>query len=394
MVGMASLRELEGSKSFVPLYVPSAISKLPGLRRNPAETSQVEGTTKIGISVEKSSDSIDRRVSVAPMMDWTDRHCRVFLRCFSPRALLYTEMITAAAIERGDRARLLRFSPIEQPVALQLGGSDPAQLALAARVGEEAGYREINLNCGCPSDRVSAGAFGACLMETPQQVADCVAAMCAVVGVPVTVKMRIGVVNRHRDSTVDATAAMLRYDETDFARLLQFTRLVVAAGAAAVTVHARKAVLGGLSPHDNRTVPPLRYDVVQRLREALPAVALTVNGGIRAVAPALEAVSWCDGIMIGREAYHRPYLLSELQQALSPGDTWRRPGPQEVLERMAVYAATELAQGERLSSITRHMFGLISHTSGARDYRRLMAEGAHGAGVEIFAQARRLVPLD
>lgn len=364
------------------------------MHRNPAETSQLKSTTKIGISVEKSSDPIDRKLSVAPMMDWTDRHCRVFLRCFAPRALLYTEMITAAAIERGDRARLLRFSPVEQPVALQLGGSDPAQLALAARAGEDAGYREINLNCGCPSDRVSAGAFGACLMETPQLVADCVAAMRAAVCLPVTVKMRIGVVNRHRDKTIDATAAMLRHDDADFELLLQFTRVVVAAGAAAVTVHARKAVLGGLSPHDNRTVPPLRYDVVQRLREAFPAVAIAVNGGIRAVAPALEALTWCDGVMIGREAYHRPYLLSELQLALYPQDDWQRPGPQEVLERMADYAATELASGERLSAITRHMFGLVSHTSGARDYRRLMAEGARGAGVELFARASTLVPRD
>ncbi|MEP7313639.1 MAG: tRNA dihydrouridine(20/20a) synthase DusA, partial [Pseudomonadota bacterium] len=276
-------------------------------------------------------------MSVAPMMDWTDRHCRVFLRCFAPRALLYTEMITAAAIERGDRARLLRFSPIEQPVALQLGGSDPAQLALAARAGEDAGYCEINLNCGCPSDRVSAGAFGACLMESPLLVAQCVAAMAATVRVPVTVKMRIGVVNRHRDRELDANAAMLRYDDADFAHLLHFTQVVTAAGAAAVTVHARKAVLGGLSPHDNRTVPPLRYDIVRHLSEALPDVALSVNGGIREVAPALEALTWCDGVMIGREAYHRPYLLSELQQAIYPEDHWQRPGPHEVLERMTDY---------------------------------------------------------
>ena len=359
----------------------------------------MEKAAKIGIAVETSSSSIDRKLSIAPMMDWTDRHCRVFLRCFSPRALLYTEMITSAAIERGDRARLLRFSPVEHPVALQLGGSDPAQLAFAARVGEDFGYREINLNCGCPSDRVSAGSFGACLMETPHQVADCVTAMRAALRLPITVKMRIGVVNRlHASavdaSSIDASAAMLRYDEADFARLLEFTRAVTAAGAAAVAVHARKAVLGGLSPHDNRTVPPLRYDIVRRLREAFPAVAVTVNGGIRAVTPALEALTWCDGIMIGREAYHRPYLLSELQQAIYSQDAWQRPGPQEVLERMAEYAARELSGGERLSSITRHMFGLVSHTSGARDYRRLMAEGARGAGVELFALARRLVPLD
>ena len=333
------------------------------------------------------------RFSVAPMMDWTDRHCRAFLRCFSPRALLYTEMITAAAILRGDRARLLQFSPEEQPVALQLGGSSPAELALAARAGEQAGYQEINLNCGCPSDRVSSGAFGACLMEEPARVAECVAAMRAVVGVPVTVKMRIGVVNRQRDGGHDARAAMLRFDEADYARLSEFTRQILAAGCATLIVHARKAVLGGLSPHENRTVPPLRFDVVRRLREEFPGVPLSVNGGIRTAEAAVEAVQWCDSVMIGREAYHRPYLLAALQAALYPADHWAAPSPAEVLDRMGEYAARELAAGERLSNITRHMLGLVTHTAGARDYRRLMAEGARSrsAGPELLAQARALL---
>ena len=326
------------------------------------------------------------------MMDWTDRHCRFFLRQFSPRALLYTEMITAAAILRGDRKRLLRFSPAEQPVALQLGGSNPAQLATAARAGEDAGYCEINLNCGCPSDRVSSGAFGACLMETPQLVAECVASMHAAVSIPVTVKMRIGVVNRHRDPILDASAAMLRFDDLDFEQLAVFTRHIVQAGSAAVIVHARKAVLGGLSPHDNRTVPPLRYDMVQRLRAAFPDVPMIVNGGMREVPPMLDALLWCDGVMIGREAYHRPWLLSELHQALFPEDRFSRPGAGQILAVMDDYARAELAAGTRLSAITRHMLGLLVGRPGSKQFRQLLSQGAQsGLPVEeLFSRAQAL----
>ena len=327
------------------------------------------------------------------MMDWTDRHCRVFLRRFSPRALLYTEMVTSAAILRGNRERLLGFSPQEQPVALQLGGSDPAELAVAARAGEEAGYREINLNCGCPSDRVSAGSFGACLMMTPATVAECVVAMRAVVRIPVTVKMRIGVVDRRSERSGTLAEAMLRFDEADQARLHGFTAQLVAAGCEAVIVHARKAVLGGLSPHENRTVPPLRFDVVRNLRQAFPALPVAVNGGIRDVQGAVEALGWCDSVMIGREAYHRPGLLAELQAALYPGDGWQPPSPAEVLEHMVGYAGDALARGDRLSAITRHMLGLLTHTPGAREFRRLLAEGTRepGAGVEVLERARALV---
>jgi tRNA-dihydrouridine synthase A len=328
------------------------------------------------------------------MMDWTDRHCRFFLRQFSPRTLLYTEMITAAAILRGDRARLLQFSAAEQPVALQLGGSNPADLASAARAGEDAGYREINLNCGCPSDRVSSGAFGACLMETPGVVAECVSAMCAAVSIPVTVKMRIGVVNRHCDPALDASAAMLRFDDLDFEHLVGFTRQIVAAGSVAVIVHARKAVLGGLSPHDNRTVPPLRYDVVQRLRTQVPGTPVILNGGMREVAPMVEALLWCDGVMIGREAYHRPWLLSELHQALFPEDRFARPGAGQVLDAMRDYARVEVAAGTRLSAITRHMLGLLTGRPGAKAFRQLLSlEAQRGLPVdELFSRARELVP--
>jgi tRNA-dihydrouridine synthase A len=328
------------------------------------------------------------------MMDWTDRHCRFFLRQFSPRALLYTEMITAAAILRGDRARLLQFSIAEQPVALQIGGSNPADLAIAARAGEDAGYREINLNCGCPSDRVSSGSFGACLMETPDVVAECVSAMCAAVSIPVTVKMRIGVVNRHQDPALDASTAMLRFDDLDFEHLVDFTQQIIAAGSAAVIVHARKAVLGGLSPHDNRTVPPLRYDIVQRLRTEVPDTPVIVNGGMREVPPMVEALLWCDGVMIGREAYHRPWLLADLHQALFPEDRFTRPGAGEILDSMRDYARAEVAGGTRLSAITRHMLGLLTGRPGAKAFRQLFSlEAQRGMPVdELFNRARELVP--
>ena len=327
------------------------------------------------------------------MMDWTDRHCRVFLRLFSPRALLYTEMVTAAAICRGDRDRLLGFDPQEQPVALQLGGSDPGELASAARVGEDAGYREINLNCGCPSDRVSAGSFGACLMQEPARVADCVAALRSAVQIPVTVKMRIGVVDRRSERTGGMAEAMARFDDQDAERLHGFTADILAAGCQGVIVHARKAVLGGLSPHENRTVPPLRFEVAQTLRRAFPSVPFAVNGGIRDVAGAEAALAWCDSVMIGREAYHRPALLAELQQRLYPDDGWQPPTPDSVLVHMTAYATGALGQGHRLSTITRHMLGLVTHTAGARDYRRLLTEGARdaSAGPELLEAARALL---
>jgi tRNA-dihydrouridine synthase A len=327
------------------------------------------------------------------MMDWTDRHCRYFLRLFSPRVLLYTEMITAPAILRGRRESLLRFSPEEQPVAVQLGGSDPAQLAAAARAAEEVGYLEVNLNCGCPSDRVSAGAFGACLMLDAGRVADCVAAMRAAVRVPVTVKLRIGVVDRSRPRDVPATGAMQRFDEEDFGALLDFCRQVVAAGAAALVVHARKAVLGGLSPHENRNVPPLRYDVVPRLRVALPGVPIIVNGGFRSSEDVTGALQASDGVMIGREAYHRPWLLSELQQALYPADAWTPPDDAAVLEAMALYASRECEGGTPLSAITRHMLGLLAGRPGARDYRHLMSLGSRGgiATSALFTRATQLL---
>jgi tRNA-dihydrouridine synthase A len=292
---------------------------------------------------------IDRRIAVAPMMDWTDRHCRYFLRGFSPHALLYTEMITAAAITRGDRARLLDFDPEERPVALQLGGSDPKELAIAAKAGEDAGYDEINLNCGCPSDRVASGSFGACLMLDPDRVAECVAAMCASVSLPVTVKMRVGVVVS--TPGVSSKDEVARFDERDYEALHNFVREVRTAGCQVAIVHARKAVLGGLSPKDNREIPPLRFDVVKRIKQAFPQLPVIVNGGIRDSAAALEALTWCDGVMLGREAYHRPFVLRELHHALYPNEPDLFTSREEMLERMARYSQKELARGGRLPAV-------------------------------------------
>jgi tRNA-dihydrouridine synthase A len=329
-----------------------------------------------------------RKIAVAPMMDWTDRHCRFFLRGFSPHILLYTEMITAAAILRGDRDRLLAFDPQERPLALQLGGSDPRDLGAAARAGEEAGYDEINLNCGCPSDRVSSGAFGACLMREPELVAECVAEMRAHVRLPVTVKMRIGVVNTRAGETREAIA---RFDETDLESAQNFLTNIHHAGCSVAIVHARKAVLGGLSPKDNREIPPLRYDVVRRLRQSFPGMTMVLNGGLRDSAAVLDALHWCDGVMLGREAYHRPQVLTELHEALFPGAP-SEPSREQLVERMARYAEKETARGVRLSAITRHMLGLYGGEPGAREYRRLLSEGVRdpGAGPELLRQASRL----
>ncbi|HEX9139068.1 MAG TPA: tRNA dihydrouridine(20/20a) synthase DusA [Steroidobacteraceae bacterium] len=325
-------------------------------------------------------------ISVAPMMEWTDRHCRYFLRGFSPRVQLYTEMITAEALLRGDAARLLRYDPREQPLALQLGGSDPLRLAAAARLGAAAGYQEINLNCGCPSDRVHAGAFGACLMADPARVGECVAAMRAAVAVPVTVKMRIGVLGGG-----EAMARIGRYEEADFDALLLFTETVRQAGCDCVIVHARQAVLGGLSPKENREVPPLRYEVVQRLKRLMPALPVILNGGLRTVAEIQRALGWCDGVMLGREAYHRPYLLSDAHQLIF-NDGWHRPSPSALLERMASYADEQLPDGTPLPAIVRHMLGLLTGEPGARQFRQRLSEGARrpGAGARVIREALRV----
>jgi len=318
-------------------------------------------------------------LSVAPMMDWTDRHCRYFLRGYSPRALLYTEMVTAEALLRGDAARFLRHDPAEHPLALQLGGSDPQRLAAAARLGEAAGYIEINLNCGCPSDRVSAGAFGACLMSTPERVAECVSAMRAAVRVPVTVKMRIGVLDAGEGAPW--RAQLSSWGETEFARLRHFTALQLQAGCQAFIVHARQAVLGGLSPKDNRAVPPLRYEVARQLVREFPGTPFVLNGGLRDLAGVRRERVGFAGVMLGREAYHRPAVLGELHQELW-GDGWVAPDPAAQFERLVGYAQRAVAAGEPLAAILRHALGLNTGQPGARAFRQALSTAGRIGGHE------------
>jgi tRNA-dihydrouridine synthase A len=338
-----------------------------------------------------------RKISIAPMMGRTDRHCRYFLRGFSARMLLYTEMIAAADLMRGDSARLLEFDPEEHPVALQLGGCDPQQLAAAARLGEQAGYDEINLNCGCPSDRATGGVFGAWLMQRPETVAACVAAMRAAVRVPVTVKMRIGVIEGRGRAAIQAGQ---RFDDADRVALHGLVRLVRDAGCDAIIVHARKAVLGGLSAQDNRVIPPLQYEVVSGIKKAFPHLPVVVNGGLREPSAVVRALEDLDGIMLGREAYHRPVVLAQLD-ALVFGSEPTRGHPHSspeafdsvvrarVIERMQRYTERQLARGERLSAVVRHMQGLYAGEPGANEFRRTLSEGARraGAGAEVLAQA-------
>ncbi|WP_022721571.1 tRNA dihydrouridine(20/20a) synthase DusA [Rhodopseudomonas sp. B29] len=296
------------------------------------------------------------RFSVAPMMDWTDTHCRVFHRLLSRRALLYTEMVTTGAVIHGDRKRLLGFDACEHPVALQLGGSNPRDLSQSATIGEDFGYDEININVGCPSDRVKEGRFGACLMAEPQLVAEGVAAMKQAVRVPVTVKCRIGIDDQDSEVALDALA-----------------RAVVAAGADALIVHARKAWLNGLSPKENRDIPPLDYDRVYRLKQALPNVPIIINGGIKSIAEAKQHLAHVDGVMLGRAAYQDPWRLLEVDPELFD-ETAPFAAMGDALEALIPYIEAQLAKGVRLHSITRHIIGAYQGVPGARAFRRYLAE--------------------
>lgn len=305
------------------------------------------------------------------MMDWTDRHCRAFHRRLTARALLYTEMVTAAAILHGDRDRLLGFSADEQPVALQLGGCDPAALAAAARIGAGYGYVEINLNVGCPSDRVQEGRFGACLMLEPELVARGWSAMQAAVDVPVTIKCRIGVDDQ------DAEADLERFVAT-----------VAEAGCRTFVVHARKAWLKGLSPKENREVPPLDYDRVRRLKAAHPGLAIVLNGGITTIEQARAHLAWADGVMLGRAAYQNPYLLAQVDREIFGADTPVR-SREDVLEALLPYAERHVAAGGRLNNIARHVLGLYHGRPRGRAFRRHLSEQAvrAGAGADVLAAA-------
>jgi len=316
------------------------------------------------------------RLSVAPMMDWTDRHCRFFLRLISRHALLYTEMVTTGAVLHGDRDRILGFSEPEHPVALQLGGSDPEAMAKAAAIGAERGYDEININVGCPSDRVQSGRFGACLMAEPTTVAACVAAMRAACDVPVTVKSRIGI-----------------DDRDSYELLAEFIGTIAAAGCDTFTVHARKAWLSGLSPKENREIPPLRYDVVHRLKRDFPDLTIAINGGITSLDAAEAQLALVDGVMIGREAYQNPWMLAEADRRIFGDADALVRSRQEIVEAFLPYVEAMRSQGVPLGAMTRHLLGLYQAVPGARAFRRHIAENAHraGAGPEVLRTAVDLV---
>jgi len=309
-------------------------------------------------------------IAVAPMMDWTDRHCRYFLRLLSPGAFLYTEMVTAAAIHHGDSERFLRYNKNEHPIALQLGGSNPEWMASATSKAAAYGYDEININVGCPSDRVQSGQFGACLMASPETVADCYRAMRDETDIPITVKTRIGIDDR---------------DSYDF--LKTFVDALVEAGCCKFVVHARIAILDGLSPKDNRSVPPLNYERVFRLKHDNPDLEIVINGGLADVHQVDEVLQHVDGAMIGRQAYHQPYFLAELEKHFNPD--WSLPDRREVVEKMLPYVDAEIAAGVLLARVTRHMLGLFAGQPGARAWRRHISEHAHlhGAGSEVLVNA-------
>ncbi len=305
------------------------------------------------------------------MMDWTDRHCRFLHRQLTRRSLLYTEMVVADAAIHGDRQRLLGFDAVEHPVALQLGGSEPAKLALAARIGADFGYDEINLNCGCPSDRVQSGTFGACLMRTPGVVADCVAAMKSAVSVPVTVKCRLGVDDQDTGPALDEMADA-----------------VFAASADALWVHARKAWLQGLSPKENRDVPPLDYPRVYRLKTRFPNEFIGINGGIESISQAREHLEHVDGVMLGRAAYHAPLLLADVDSAIY-GEPPNAFDPDALIDAMVAYTARHLEAGGKLGHVARHMVGLFHGQPGARRFRQILSTDATrpGAGAEVIVRA-------
>jgi tRNA-dihydrouridine synthase A len=328
-----------------------------------------------GAAISRPMNVAAHRFCVAPMMDWTDRHCRFFHRLMTREALLYTEMLTTGAVIHGDRARLMGFDPAEHPVALQLGGCDPRELALAAKIGADLGYDEINLNVGCPSDRVQNGRFGACLMAEPARVADGVAAMKAAVKVPVTVKCRLGIDDQDTEESLD-----------------RFVDRVIAAGADLLIVHARKAWLQGLSPRENRDIPPLDYDRVYRLKARLGKFPVIINGGVRTLEEAEAHLKHVDGVMLGRAAYETPAILLDADPRFF-GSAAPCASAHEAVESLMPYVERALGQGARLHDITRHLLGLFRGVPGARTFRRHLASEAvkPGAGMAVLRDALALV---
>jgi tRNA-dihydrouridine synthase A len=320
-------------------------------------------------------NKINRLFSVAPMLDWSDRHCRYFWRLLTKEALLYTEMITTGALIHGDRKRFLEFSPEEHPVALQLGGSDPADLARCARWAQERGYDEVNLNCGCPSDRVQSGMFGACLMAHPQRVADCTKAMLDVCDIPVTVKHRIGI-----------------DDMESYEQLIDFIEPIAQAGCTVFIVHARKAWLQGLSPKENREIPPLNYPWVYRLKLDFPHLTIVINGGIHSLSECNTHLPRVDGVMVGRQAYQDPWMLAQVDNTLFGIDK-PPPSRDDVMNALFPYVEAQLSRGVHLNHITRHILGFYQGVPGARKFRRHLSENAHreGAGLDVLREAYALV---
>jgi tRNA-dihydrouridine synthase A len=319
---------------------------------------------------------LDRRLAVAPMLDWTDRFFRYLVRLISRRTLLYTEMVTTGALIHGDRERFLAFDPAEHPVALQLGGSDPAELARCARMGKDWGYDEINLNLGCPSERVQSGRFGACLMDEPALVAEGISAMVEAVEIPVTAKTRIGI--EERDS---------------YGELADFVATLAEAGCKTFIIHARKAWLQGLSPKENRAIPPLEYDRVYRLKTDFPHLTVVLNGGVTSLAQVREHLTRVDGVMIGRQAYHTPWILAEAD-GLVFGDTYAVPDRHHLIAQYLPFVQRELARGAPLGHITRHLVGIFHGMPGARAWRRHLSENAHRkrAGIEVIQEALAKLP--
>ena len=318
---------------------------------------------------------LSRRFSIAPMMDWSDHHCRFFWRLLSKQALLYTEMVTTGALIHGDRERFLHFNPEEHPVALQLGGSNPEELARCARWAEQWRYDEVNLNCGCPSDRVQSGMFGACLMAQPQLVAECVKAMCDATALPVTVKHRIGI-----------------DDMESYQQMLDFVAPVAEAGCKVFIVHARKAWLQGLSPKQNREIPPLNYPWVYQLKQDLPDLEIIINGGIQTIEQCQQHLEHVDGVMVGREAYQNPWMLADVDKQLYGMDKTVE-SRDDVVSELLPYVERQLVLGAHLNHITRHILGLYQGVPGAKKFRRHLSENAYkkDAGLAVLTDALNLV---
>ena len=318
-----------------------------------------------------STTPLNRRFTAAPMMEWSDTHCRSFWRLLTKETVLYSEMVTTGALLHGDKGRFLDFNACEHPLALQLGGSAPKALAECARIAEDWGYDEVNLNCGCPSDRVQNNMIGACLMAEPDLVADCIASMQAAVKIPVTIKHRIGI-----------------DDMEDYAGMVNFVSKVASTGCSTFIVHARKAWLKGLSPKENREIPPLQYDMVTQLKRDFPQLEIIVNGGITSLEQSHNLLKDVDGVMLGREIYHNPYLLAEVDQQIYGRET-PIPTREDVISGFKVYAEEQLSKGIRLNYMTRHILGLYQGMPGARRFRRIISEQAHkpNAGISVIKQA-------